>query len=133
MMHGYLIGDDIQVDIKLGTITRFYPSRKYKVISVDAVFLSEPAMRLLVYLLERFSHGVVLYNDIFEDIWDSRGLISSYKRLNQVIEEIRKKLREIGLTDEFITTVRGKGYQVTHPSVRRLYSKMIEPDLLGIN
>ncbi|PVZ77708.1 hypothetical protein C9426_35570 [Serratia sp. S1B] len=133
MMHGYLIGDDIQVDVKLGTVIRFYPSRKYKIISVDAVFLSEPAMRLLVYLLERFSHDVVFYNDIFEDIWDSRGLISSYKRLNQVIEEIRKKLKEIGLTDEFIITVRGKGYQVNYPSVRRLYSKMIESHLLELN
>ncbi|MFC0226933.1 winged helix-turn-helix domain-containing protein [Serratia aquatilis] len=124
--YGYRIGEDIQVDVELGVVARLYTSRKLKFYSAEAIFLGETPMQLLVYLLERVEREVVLYSDILHHIWDDRGLISSYKGLNKVVAELREKLKNLGLEDDFISTVRGKGYRLKTANVKRLYTKSIK-------
>ncbi|MBL5825937.1 winged helix-turn-helix domain-containing protein [Serratia fonticola] len=124
--YGYLLGDDIKVDIGLGAITKMYFSRRLNYYTAEAIFIGDTAMQLLVYLLERAEHKVVTYSDILHDVWDQRDLVSSYKRLNQVISELRDKLEYVGLPSDFIITIRGQGYQINRTqAIKCLYSKLV--------
>jgi DNA-binding winged helix-turn-helix (wHTH) protein len=124
-VYGYLIGSDIQIDIGARTVTRIYLSRKLNTHNTEAIFLGDTPLSLLVYLLERVDHEVVPYSDILHDVWDARGLISSYKRMGQVIKELKEKLAMMGVPGEVISTVRGVGYRLNLPSVTRLHSEVI--------
>ncbi|MBL5825946.1 winged helix-turn-helix domain-containing protein [Serratia fonticola] len=126
--YGYLLGDDVQIDIGLGAITRIFSSKKLNYYNTEAIFVGETSMNLLVYLLERAEYNVVFYNDILNDVWDVRGLVSSYKRLNQVIGDLREKLEYVGLPGDFILTVRGQGYKINSSHIKRLYTKVIKFD-----
>ncbi|MBC3381139.1 winged helix-turn-helix domain-containing protein [Serratia fonticola] len=124
-VYGYLIGSDIQIDIGAGTVTRIYLSRKLNTHSTEAIFLGVTPMSLLVYLLARVDHEVIHYGDILHDVWDVRGLISSYKRMGQVIKELKEKLAMMGLSGEIISTVRGVGYRLNLPEVTCLRYEVI--------
>lgn len=123
--HGYIIDYDVRVDVGLGAVMRIYSSRKLNFYNTEVIFLGNTGMRLLSYLLSRAEHDVVLYNDILHDVWDKQGLVSSYKRLNQVAKELKEKLVRVGLDEDFIQTVRGKGYRLSNPNVIQLYSKPV--------
>ncbi|PVZ88858.1 hypothetical protein C9426_04940 [Serratia sp. S1B] len=132
-IHSYIIDNDIRVDVEQMVVARIFSSRKANYYSAEAVFLGETAMKLFTFLLERSRQHVVLYDDILDEVWDKRGLISSYKRLSQVMIELKAKLEEIGLADDFIRTVRGKGYRVKKTDIMPLYSmpKINESDTVG--
>lgn len=121
-VYGYLIGSDIQVDVTLGVVTRAYLSRKTQNYDSEGAFLSETAMSLLVFLLENAQRDVVPSADILFHVWDKRGLVSSYKRLNQVVNTLRQQLMGLGLMEDFIITVRGRGYRLNCPAITTLYS-----------
>lgn len=129
--YGYIIGGDIQVDVRVGVIARIYSSKKLNSYTADAIFIGGTSMKLLTYLLENAGREVIPYSDILHNIWDLRGLVSSYKRLNQVMKELREKLERIGLGSDFILTVRGKGYRINGSHVKRLYSKSMNVNEIG--
>jgi DNA-binding winged helix-turn-helix (wHTH) protein len=86
-------------------------------------------MSLLAYLLGRAEYDVIGYSDILCDVWERRGLISSYKRLGQVVKELRGRLAMLGVPEDSILTIRGMGYQVNLPEVERLYrERVIAPE-----
>lgn len=116
----YLISDDIYVHISHGVMIRTYTTRRFKNYTIDTVILGTGTlMRLLTYLLEHANKDVIYYPDIMSSVWDNNGLVSSYKRLSQVIIELKSKLVEIGLPANFIQIIRGQGY--------RIEEKMIKP------
>ncbi|WP_037383862.1 helix-turn-helix domain-containing protein, partial [Serratia sp. DD3] len=81
-----------------------------------------------IYLLENAKQTVIPYENILSEVWDKRGLISSYKRLNQVTKELRDKLNQIGLAEDFILTIRSRGYRLKEESITQLYSETIVAD-----
>lgn len=119
-IHAYLIGNEVRVEVSQMLVARIYACRKTNDYYAEAVFLGETSMRLLTFLLERSKQSVVPYNDILDDVWDKRGLSSSYKRLHQVMKELKSKLIQIGLPDDFILTVRGKGYCLNQTNITSL-------------
>ncbi|KEY58120.1 helix-turn-helix domain-containing protein [Serratia sp. DD3] len=127
-IYGYLIGSEIRVDIEQRTVSRIYALQKQNYYMSEAVFLSETSMALFIYLLENAKQTVIPYENILSEVWDKRGLISSYKRLNQVTKELRDKLNQIGLAEDFILTIRSRGYRLKEESITQLYSETIVAD-----
>lgn len=132
-IHSYIINNEVRVDVEQMVVARIFSSRKANYYSAEAVFLGETAMKLFAFLLERSKQSVVLYDDILDEVWDKRGLISSYKRLSQVMMGLKAKLEDLGLADDFIRTVRGKGYRVKDMDILPLYSMPMinENDTVG--
>lgn len=132
-IHSYIIDNEVRVDVDQMVVARIFSSRKDNYYSAEAIFLGETAMKLFTFILERSRQSVVLYDDILDEVWDKRGLVSSYKRLSQVMIGLKTKLQEIGLADDFICTIRGKGYRVKDADIMPLYSMPMinENDIVG--
>ena len=121
----YLIGNDIQVDVRMKVVTRIYISKKLNSHAAEGIILGDTSMRLLDYLLDHAEKGIVNYGDVLHEVWDLHGLVSSYKRLGQVIKELKEKLKTVGISDDAISNVRGQGYRLNFPQVTRLYRETV--------
>lgn len=121
-IYGYLLGNDVHVEITQGVIVHVYASRRLNYYTADGLFLSKTVMRLLVCLLEKSDSDLVSYDDILYEVWDVHGLSSSYKRLNHIMRILRENLVRIGFVDDIIMTVRGRGYRFNNIKITPLYS-----------
>lgn len=120
-IYGYLLGNDVHVEITQGVIVHVYASRRHNYYTADGLFLSDTVMRLLICLLEKADHDLVSYDDILHEVWDMHGLASSYKRLNHIMKILRESLVRIGFVDNIIMTVRGRGYRFNNVQITPLY------------
>ena len=77
--------------------------------------------RLLEFLLERGKSGLLRDEIIMRAVWEGYGLKSSAPRLWQVMNELKKRLGGLGVDDEFIMRVEGRGYMVNTAGYEPVY------------
>ncbi|WP_114194991.1 winged helix-turn-helix domain-containing protein [Edaphovirga cremea] len=118
---GFLIGDDVCVNVKQRTIVRISLDSSVKNYTFSAAMLTDTSMNLLVYLLKNANDNLVTKEELLQNIWDAHNLRSSNQRLWQVIKELKAKLAVIAVPDEFLNTSRGQGYIIPRQQIRTLY------------
>ncbi|MEZ6877563.1 transcriptional regulator [Enterobacter sp. KBR-315C3_2022] len=117
---GYILGDDKNGVIVLRE-NRVLISLKIQKNIQSHVYLRQTMFRLLEFLLEKGKSGLLLDEIIMKAVWEGYGLRSSAPRLWQVMHELRKKLDELGVEDNFILRVEGRGYIVNAASYEPVY------------
>lgn len=75
----------------------------------EIITLNAPTARCLLLLIEK--RGEVVSRDCFlEQVWQVRGIVVSQNTFYQNISLLRKSLKNVGLTEDIIVTVRRKGF-----------------------
>lgn len=120
-LYGFLIGDDIQLDIESGRLFRFSPSWDEKSFSFSAISLNDTMMQLFLYLLSYARVKSVTRDELFKNIWEKNNLTPSSQRLWQVTSKLNKQLMQLGLPSDFIKNIKGKGYVINHEKILPLY------------
>lgn len=82
----------------------------------EAVILNAPTSRCLQLLIEK-KDEVVSRDNFLEQVWRTRGIVVSQNTFYQNISLLRKSLKNAGLTDDIIITVRRKGFSLA-PHIR---------------
>lgn len=77
--------------------------------------------RLLEFLLEKGSAGLLRDEVLMRAVWEAYGLKSSGPRLWQVMNELRKRLAVLDVDDDFIMRVEGRGYMVNCAGYEPVY------------
>jgi DNA-binding winged helix-turn-helix (wHTH) protein len=121
-LFGFLIDDNIQIDINSNRIVKISVDNANKSCVLGAVTLTDIMMNLLIYLLENSKGRVVSKEELLEKVWDEHELRSSTQRLWQIIKGLKSKLAIVGVPDDFISSCRGQGYIVQCSSIKTLYS-----------
>lgn len=75
----------------------------------ETIILNAPTSRCLQLLIEK-KDEVVSRDDFLEQVWQARGIVVSQNTFYQNISLLRKSLKNAGLTDDIIITVRRKGF-----------------------
>ena len=121
-IYGFLVGDNILVNMQHGVVLRFthYGVRQCRC-DVGPVMFGETEIRLLTYLLLNADGKIANYNGVLMSVWEDNGLVSSYKRLSQVVQSLKGKLSQSGLPNDFIRTVRKQGYCIEGHVIIPLY------------
>lgn len=110
-LYGFLIDNDIQLDIANRRLVRIYTEKTEKTMLFCAVMLNNITMELLVCLLDHHGKNKTLSKEeLLENIWEKNNISSSSQRLWQAVKELRAKLNLVGLPDDFIINVKGVGY-----------------------
>lgn len=120
-LHGFLIGADVQVDIDNNRLIRVSSENSHKILNFSAIVLKDTVMNLLIFLLTHASDDVVTKEEIMREVWDENNLSSSNQRLWQVVAELKEKLLLIGMPQDFIINMKGKGYKINYPHITPLY------------
>ncbi|HGM5492633.1 TPA: transcriptional regulator [Serratia fonticola] len=120
-LYGFLIGDDIQLDIDSGRLFRFSLSWDEKRFSFSAISLNDTMMQLFLYLLNHARGKSVSRDELFKNIWEKNNLTPSSQRLWQVTSKLNKQLIQLGLPNDFIKNIKGKGYVINHDKILPLY------------
>lgn len=109
VIYGYDIGNEIlyQVSGRALLNIKRVSGTSSKVYSIK---LRSTMAELLFYLLKNATKRVVYDDEILTQIWDRHGLKGSHHRLWQVMKALKIKIIEIGLAEDFIIRVNGKGY-----------------------
>jgi two-component SAPR family response regulator len=120
---GFLINDNIQVDIHQRRIIKLYmdEARKAFALNVSVITVKDLHMMLLAYLLTNGRKGPVKRDDILKEVWDNRNLKSSSQILWATLKELKNELSLIGLDSDFITSDRGSSYSINARKVQALY------------
>ncbi|MCU6386095.1 winged helix-turn-helix domain-containing protein [Enterobacter quasiroggenkampii] len=121
-LFGYLINDDIQVDIHNRRIIRLCIDDEHKILSVNVrmIHIKENQMCLLSFLLQNSSAKIIKRDDILDCVWEKRGYRSSYQTLWVTLKELRENLSLIGLDNDFITKNGTNGYTISAKRIRAL-------------
>lgn len=122
-LFGFIIDNDIQLDIANRRLVRIYSVETERSILFGVVSLNDTMVRLLVFLLQ---HGQdhdnkMTKDDILKNVWEVNDRAASSQRLWQAIKELRLKLSSIGLPSDFIINVRGAGYSLGNHTVTPLF------------
>lgn len=122
-LFGFIIDNDIQLDIANRRLVRIYSVETERSILFGVVSLNDTMVRLLVFLLQ---HGQdhdnkMTKDDILKNVWEVNDRAASSQRLWQAIKELRLKLSSIGLPSDFIINVRGVGYSLGNHTVTPLF------------
>ncbi|NBJ36917.1 helix-turn-helix domain-containing protein [Serratia fonticola] len=125
-LFGFLINNDIQLDIANRRLTRIYTTSD-KSVFFATVTLNETMVRLLVCLLENARHQEVSKEHIIKSVWDEQDHFSSNQRLWQVIKELKLKLEAIGLPRDFIFAIKGIGYSLSNKVITPLLYEHVTP------
>jgi DNA-binding winged helix-turn-helix (wHTH) protein len=115
-LYGFLIDNDIQLDIANRRLVRIYTEKTEKTILFCTVILNDTAMDLLVFLLMHHGKKKALSR---EELLENISFSSQH--LWQATKELRAKLKLIGLPDSFIVNVKGVGYAINDHVVTPLY------------
>ena len=113
VIYGYNIGNEILYQVSgraLLNIKRVSGMSS----KVHLIKLRKTMAELFLYLLKNATKRVVYDDEILTQIWDKHGLKGSHHRLWQVMKDLKIKVIEIGLTEDFIIRVNGKGYLLKH-------------------
>lgn len=121
-LFGYCIGSDVYIDINnrliinVGVIRR--DSRQVK-----SIVLRNTMLNLLLYFLAHANDNMIPLQNILEDVWDKHHLRSSKQRLWQVMQQLKFKMNQVGIPDDFIEKVDIKGYAVRGELVTPLFTR----------
>ncbi|WET16073.1 helix-turn-helix domain-containing protein [Yersinia intermedia] len=119
-VYGVLINDVVLVNVHHGILLHFTHG-SLRQCAVEALPLGNTEMRLLVRLLLHADDTVADYRETLISVWESNGLVPSYKRMSEVVRDLRGKLSLLGLPLDFIRTVRGQGYCIEGHVITPLY------------
>lgn len=122
-LYGFLIDNDIQFDIANRRLMQFSDETAECALFFKVIYLNEIQTRLLIYFLANGQDDVIYKNDIMKNVWEEINLSSSNQRLWHAVNELRKKLLSIGLSDDFIMNVHGVGYSIDDQRVSSLFVK----------
>ncbi|EJV1071185.1 winged helix-turn-helix domain-containing protein [Klebsiella oxytoca] len=81
--------------------------------------------RLLLYLLEKTNIGLVRDEHIMKNVWEIHGLKASAPRLWQVVNDLKNKLSKVGIDNNFIMRVEGRGYLINTMYFEAIYIKAV--------
>lgn len=99
----FIIEDRLIYDSLKGTL------RLVDEIIEDAVTLTPIANKILEYLITH--HGeLVMRNELFDNIWEKEGFVSSSNTLNQYVSNLRKLFSQHFYNIEVIITIPRAGY-----------------------
>lgn len=119
-VYGVLINDVVLVNVHHGILLHFTHGSARQC-TVETLPLGSTEMRLLVHLLLHADDTVADYRETLMRVWEGHGLVPSYKRMNEVVRDVRGKLSLMGLPADFIRTVRGQGYCIDGHVITPLY------------
>jgi DNA-binding winged helix-turn-helix (wHTH) protein len=122
-LFGFVIDNDIQFDIANKRLTRVTAAISERSMIIGAVSLNEAMVRFLSCLLIRASDGepTVSKREILTEVWENHNLVSSNQQLWKTVRELRFKLTSIGLHQDFIINVGGKGYSLSNHDITPLF------------
>lgn len=80
---------------------------------------------LLCYLLEQADYGIIVDDDILLNVWEKNSLSATYSRQWQVVQDLKVKLFHVGVSNDLIFRVRGKGYRLNSERVTPLYTRAV--------
>lgn len=120
---GFLINDNIQVDIHRRRIIKLYldEEKKSYALNVSVIAIKELQMVLLAYLLANGREHPVRREDILKAVWDNRDLKSSSQILWATLKDLKLHLSLVGLREDFITSDKGAYYSINAERVQALY------------
>lgn len=117
-LFGFLIGNDIQIDILNRRVIRVTSNQG---LFFCAIILKKVMMDLLVYLLLNAIDDEVSKDELLKNVWEEKNLRASSQRLWQVINELKVNLVNIGFPIDFIVNIRGHGYKINYEFVKPIY------------
>lgn len=117
---GYLLGDDSNGVLVLRENRVLIPLNNQKM-NQKPIYLRQTMFRLLEFLLERGNSGLLRDEVIMRTVWEGHGLKSSAPRLWQVMSELKKRLSGLGVDEDFIMRVEGRGYMVNTAAYDPVY------------
>lgn len=85
------------------------------------VRLRRTMFHLLDFVLEKANADLIADDEIMRNVWEGYGLKASTPRLWQVMNELKKKLTSLGVEQDFITRVEGKGYIANRAKLEPVY------------
>lgn len=121
LVYGYSIGDKLVYRISEPIILNLKRNSGDCKGKFAYVKLRKTMSLLLLYLLENAGKGIVKDDELIAFIWDQRGLKGSYHRLWQVMSSLKKKMRDIGVEQDFIYRVNSDGYMVREDFLSPIY------------
>lgn len=113
-LFGFLIDEETLLDITKRRLVRFTDTSSVNSMTIRVVSLNVTMARLLTLLLITGSESIISKNDILNNVWEGHNLSSSSQRLWHAINELRKKLSAVGISDDFILNVRDAGYSINN-------------------
>lgn len=117
---GYILGDDSNGVLVLKENRLLIPLNLHN-ISQKHIYLRQTMFRLLEFLLERGNSGLLRDEIIMRSVWEAYGLKSSAPRLWQVMNELKKKLSGLGVDNDLIMRVEGRGYMLNTAGYEPVY------------
>ncbi|AKZ72385.1 winged helix-turn-helix domain-containing protein [Enterobacter roggenkampii] len=125
-LYGFMIGDDIHFDIANRRLYRLTGSLTDNSIAFASIYFNETMLRLFLYLMINGRKEPISKEELFEEIWEAHDLSPSTQRLWQVLHNLKNKLKLLGLNDDFIHNIKGRGYIINNPDVIPVYYRMSE-------
>ncbi|ANI84039.1 winged helix-turn-helix domain-containing protein [Kosakonia oryzae] len=117
-VYGYRLGKNSEIE--------FLPFKKSLIRYGSAggnVNLRLTMANLLTYLLSHAVGTVVADKALQIHVWENHGLRCSSQRLWQVMNNLKRKLEQFDLPEDFILRVAGKGYMIPDEMVLKLYCR----------
>ncbi|MEB6379563.1 winged helix-turn-helix domain-containing protein [Leclercia adecarboxylata] len=97
----------------------------------EVVVLNAPTSRCLQLLIEQ-KNEVVSRDDFLEQVWLARGIVVSQNTFYQNISLLRKSLKNSGLTEDIIITVRRKGFTLAPNTILQPYEDVTRDALTAV-
>lgn len=114
---GYLLGNETEGVLFFKEKHLLLPlNERYK-----PVRLRSTMSRLLLFLLEKGNIGLIRDEHIMKNVWEIHGLKASGPRLWQVVNDLKNKLAKVGVDNNFIMRVEGRGYLLNNLYVESIY------------
>jgi DNA-binding response OmpR family regulator len=123
-LHGFMIGKEIHFDIDNGRLYRLPSNSTEKNFIFGSIFFNETMLNLFLYLLQHARNKKVTKDELLKKIWEENNLIPSTQRLWQVLNNLNKKLRLLGLPDDFILNMKGSGYVINYADITPIYYRL---------
>ncbi|WP_337264090.1 MULTISPECIES: winged helix-turn-helix domain-containing protein [unclassified Serratia (in: enterobacteria)] len=120
-LFGFLLNDDIQLDIAKKRLIRYQPETSEDAMYFKVVTLNDIQLRLLLLLLDNEPGAIVPKNDIMKSVWEESSSYPSNQRLWYLIKVLRNKLASIGISESFISNAHGVGYFVDGHEVSPIF------------
>lgn len=117
---GYILGDESYGVMVLRENRVLIPLNSKK-LNQKHIYLRQTMFRLLEFLLEKGRSGLLRDEIIMRAVWEAYGLKASGPRLWQVMNELKKRLVGLGVDEDFIIRVEGRGYMVNTASYEPVY------------
>ncbi|MDA5483486.1 helix-turn-helix domain-containing protein [Yersinia intermedia] len=119
-VYGILINGVVLVNVRHSILLHFTHGSPRQCV-VETLPLGSTEIRLLVHLLLHADDTVADYREALTRVWENNDLVPSYKRMSEVVRDLRGKLSLLGLPADFIRTVRGQGYCIEGHVITPLY------------